>query len=337
MFEVKFDPSIGIDSPESRDILKFLDEVTCGSIDKRNYLLQQIGYCLMDTNPEHKIFIHYGEGRNGKGVWFNLVNKIFGKHAVLANKSIFIKSPVPSQANAHSAQIYAIKDGKLIWSSETTEGDEIGDTFLKTLSGDKGITCRAPGKLEETFPVIGKAFLLTNHKPKCPPDVSLWDRLQMTNWNAYFTDDPNPDIPTEQKKDSKLEDKLSSPQHICGLFNLILEASVKYHQQGWFTPEIIKTETRTARNESDSIALFVTEELEEVKADKGLKAIDMYPQYQTWCFQSPENFKPKSFNPFSKAISSLLRKFKIVSNTKVYNYMFKVKPANAQVPPNANP
>src|SRR6516165_1915873 len=63
---------------------KFLNRVTAGDRKSQAYLRRVAGYCMTGEITEHVMFFLYGTGANGKGVFLNTLQGIWGDYCVTA-------------------------------------------------------------------------------------------------------------------------------------------------------------------------------------------------------------------------------------------------------------
>src|SRR5215471_11764799 len=64
--------------------LAFLDRVTNCNKELQAYLRRVAGYCLTGCTNEHALFFLYGTGANGKSIFINTLQGIWGDYAMTA-------------------------------------------------------------------------------------------------------------------------------------------------------------------------------------------------------------------------------------------------------------
>ena len=263
--------------PEEKPIIPFLQRL--------------IGYTLRGDTKEHIYPIFYGEhGRNGKGTILETLKYVFGELAYKAPAEFLMKKTNSQQsADTPSATLMKLRGVRLVWCSETNEGDRIDPAKLKELVGGDTISARSPfGKSQIEFEPTHTLFTMTNSKPQMPAnDSALWDRIILVNFKLMFVSSPDPAKPYQVEKDPDLKAKLRN--EASGILAWAVRGAILYEQQGLMIPNIISESTKSYRTEQDLIEQYI----EECCAVGDIndpayraKSKDLYEAYQKWCSES---------------------------------------------------
>jgi putative DNA primase/helicase len=118
--------------------LKFLDEATRGDTELILFLQRWCGYCLTGDVREHALLFIFGDGGNGKGTFLNTVSRIFGDYAAVVAMETFTASPHVR----HPTELAMLRGARLVYVSETEEGQAWAENRIKSLTGGDPITAR---------------------------------------------------------------------------------------------------------------------------------------------------------------------------------------------------
>ena len=82
------------------------------------FLQQWFGYSLTGDTREHALIFIYGSGGNGKSVFLNMLMRMLGDYAVIADMDTF----TASQSSKHTTDLAMLKGARLVTASEAEEG-----------------------------------------------------------------------------------------------------------------------------------------------------------------------------------------------------------------------
>ena len=269
---------------------KFIDEIMECDIDKANYLLEAMAYCLSGDTQLECFFILYGPtSRNGKGTLMTLMMELLGDYAyTLNNGAIISKTNVdPSKPSPHWAKLLSARMANI---NETNSNFPIDSALIKTLTGGDSLVTRNLFEGEKEYTPQFKIFINSNHLPKMNDDTVIKsDRLHLICFNKHF-------IPEE--RDTSLKETLK--EEIPGIFNLLVEKYRNLKARGNFqVPNESKEELYKYLCAVDSVQNYVDENLEkDSNACEKLK--NLYDDYTYWC--SENDLKPLSKNEFKTKI-----------------------------------
>ncbi len=243
-------------------------------------LMQEaMGYSLTTSVAQHVIFLCYGEGANGKGVLFHVIEHLAGAAAV------------PLDINQLRRERYQLADlaGKKValCSEVSATRNLVEDALIKTLvSGD---TMRVRQIYREPFtlyPTTKLWWAMNELPPVADSSEGFWRRIRVLPFNRQFDQDA-------QIKDLKEQLDLELP----GIFNWAMIGLKRLRAQGKFTsPAQVRGVTDQYRKESNPVALFV-EEMCIVNPASHVQASAIYSAYKEWCkdntfqAQSSKNFR----------------------------------------------
>jgi hypothetical protein len=116
----------------------FLDRITAGDVELQAFLQRYIGYCCTGLTAEHAFVFAYGTGANGKSTFINLIARIFGDYATVADMGTFIAS----NTERHPTDLAKLRAARLVVAQETQKGRRWDETKIKALTGGDRLTAR---------------------------------------------------------------------------------------------------------------------------------------------------------------------------------------------------
>jgi putative DNA primase/helicase len=247
----------------------FLSQIFAGdddASDKRQALLELMGYTLMSHSRHEKFVILIGAGANGKSVLLSVLYALCGPENVAGVQ--------PSQfENKFQRAHLHMKLANIV--TELRQGEVIGDAELKA------ITSGEPGTVEHKFehPFVMRPYSTcwfgTNHMPSTRDfSDALFRRATILTFNRVFA-------PHEQN--SRLKDELLS--ELPGILKLALDAYAEAERFQFTQPSSSEASKNEWRLEADQVALFVEECCER---DSNTQATigDVYRAYKAWAADS---------------------------------------------------
>lgn len=197
---------------------------------------QRAGYWLSGLTCEHEFMTWYApKGRNGKGVFKNILLAISGQYGVTGETSTFVKRGAGSKGSARG-DLAALYGKRVVFISEPDEGDVLDEAFVKQLTGDDRISFRPPyGRSNIDFRPTFKLTILANHPPAINGNDSIWDRQRILVWKRRFE-------PEEQNRD--LEALLMG--ELPGILNWMIAGFRDYCAAGrlYESPEMVDAKKR---------------------------------------------------------------------------------------------
>ena len=229
------------------------------------FVQEAIGYSLSADVSHHTSFWCIGEGANGKGVLFHLLEKLLGDAAV----------PIDFGALRYDRYQLALLAGKrvaLCAESDSYNGVVKDATYKQLVAGD---SMRVRQIYEKPFILYPTAKLWWSMNRI--PDVrdssgGFWRRIRIIPFNRTFEED-------ERIIDLKaqLDDELP------GIFNWALRGWERLQCNGAFTiPTQVANVTNDAREESNELRTFIDEECYELSGVEVQSSL-FYTAYAHWC------------------------------------------------------
>lgn len=278
--------------------LEFLDQIFDGNKELIDYMQKAVGYSLSGSTQEQMMFILYGNGRNGKSVFLDIVTEMFGSYATnIQPQTIMVKQ----QSGGANSDIARLAGARLVTTTEPNEGVRLDEGLVKQLTGGDKVTARFLYENEFDFIPQFKLWMATNHKPIIRgTDDGIWRRLAIIPFTVQ--------IP-ENKIDYNLTNKLKG--ELTAILNWAVEGYAKWKVEGLKEPEIIKAQRQEYRVEMDSIECFL-EDCCVRGSSARVPAKQFYSEYKSWASENGQYMM--SSTKFGREMGKKFNKLKTGGN-----------------------
>src|SRR6266498_66479 len=271
---------LGLDQPAPR-WEQFLQEAFDCETDLINFMQRLLGYCITGLTTEHRLPILFGEGRNGKGTLLETIAYVLGSDFTHATQADSLMDTKRDGAGAQPFVI-ALRGRRLVWASESKDGQRINAGLVKQLTGGDTITTRALYENVVTFKPSHKVMLMTNSKPHInAEDLAMWDRVLLIPFKNRFID--NPSKAGEYKQDKDLPEILKS--EASGILAWLVRGCLQWQAEGLNPPAMVIAATDEYRGEEDTLGEFISDCLI-VGDGKQAQSQDIYTRYVQWAKDS---------------------------------------------------
>ncbi|SCM82442.1 conserved hypothetical protein [uncultured Sporomusa sp.] len=253
--------------------VKFLCEITNGDIELMNYLWRLAGLCLSGDTSEHVLNIFYGsKGRNGKGTFLGVVEKIMGDLAIVLPFSTFETKQGQSIPN----DIARMSGKRLVVAQESNEGKRLDEALVKTLTGGDRLTGRFLGCEFFDFWPTHKIIMSTNHKPIIrETSNAIWARLRLVPFEVSF----------EGREDRKLDQKLNA--ELSEILSWAVAGFAEWQRVGLSCPQKITDACKEYRSDEDIVQTFI-DDCCYVNDNCKVSAKELYEVFTGWCSTNGE-------------------------------------------------
>ncbi|CDI04942.1 DNA primase family protein [Candidatus Nitrosotenuis uzonensis] len=261
----------------------------------RTTVLEEFASILCPHLNLELIYVHLGEGANGKSTLFFVIEVFFGEDNV-SNTSI--------HDLVDNKFARADLDGKCVNLYADIESDELKKMgLLKALASQD--TMQAEKKFKNTFKLKNKArlFFSANRLPKLNDNSDgAYRRFIVTEWKVKFRSEVDG---IGQKKNPNLKFELTTEEELSGILNLLIKVRKRLVSQKRLTYERSIAEMREEwQKKSDPIPKFIEECLvEDIEALAPKKITQII--YKRWC--KKYNIMPESQATFNKELKKNVR------------------------------
>lgn len=292
-----------IDCPMWED---FLNQIFDGNQDLIQYMQRAIGYSLSGSTEEQMMFILYGNGRNGKSVFLDIITEILGNYTTNIQPQTIMVKQTNNNANSDIARL---KGARLVTTTEPNDGVRFDEGLVKQLTGGDKVTARFLYEDEFDFHPEFKLWMATNHKPIIRgTDDGIWRRMAIVPFTVQ--------IP-EHQVDKRLKYKLR--REMKAILNWAVEGYQDWRRNGLQEPRIITDQRGEYRTEMDAVELFIDECCVRDNGERE-KASDLYQIYRSWAKDNGQYLM--SSTKFGKEMS---HKFQKMTSNGVYYVGIRLK------------
>lgn len=233
---------------------------------EREFTHQLLGYSISGLTLEQFIAVVLGQGRNGKGLLFEMLEEVLGPFYWTYKSDLLLDSNLPQSPASASPHIMGLKGRRLCAASETDKGKAISSSKIKELTGNDTLNARGlfSAKGDTNFRPTHKLFLRTNHLPRgLTEDFALKERLIYLRFPYLFVDDP--DEEAQKKPEWAAQFKLKDRALKARLMNVreawlswLVRGFAKWQKAGRLRPpESMKKAVAELQLSEDSVAQFL--------------------------------------------------------------------------------
>lgn len=263
----------------------YSDPANSAAVEMVAFLQRAAGYALTGDTSEQCMFIAYGTGRNGKGVFLNAIKAILGSYAQGAQVATF----VDRKAGGIPNDLAALAGARFVLCSEPNEGAPLDEGLIKTVTGQDTVTARFLNREFFDFIPQFKLWMMTNHKPPIKgTDNGIWRRLRLIPFAFTIPDD---------EVDGDLPNKLKA-EH-AAILRWMIEGFKAWKVQGLAAPAAVTGASAKYRQEMDLLGDFVEERCE-VNSLLSAENAPLYASYVEWARDN--GLRPRSHKWFSQEL-----------------------------------
>jgi putative DNA primase/helicase len=246
---------------------QFLSEIFDGDAELIAFIQRAVGYSLTGDTREHKLFLCFGHGANGKSVFLDVLSRLLGEYAANSSFDTFDAG----RRNEATNDLAALKGKRLVTVIETEDDRRLAEARVKQVTGQDKVTCRfLYGEYFDYRPQF-KIWMAMNHKPVISgTDNGIWRRIQLIPFTRSFL----------EREDKTLGLKLHG--ELSGILNWAMAGLQAWLNDGLGRATAIEAATREYRRESDLVSQWL-EECTERDIDSRITASAAIESYAAWC------------------------------------------------------
>ena len=267
----------------------FIQDVTDEDPYREDVLQTLAGYVLFPDCRFQQVFILVGGGGNGKSVYLEIIQKLFGD----ANVTHVEPSGLTREFERIRLKDSLLNVGTDI-NSDFSKG-EIREWIIKISDGTSIQACYK-GMTHVDFIPRCKLIYACNVMPTAETVNGLDRRFRFVEFPCQYVDNPNPRNPKQKKRDFNLIPKLL--KELPGIFNWAYEGYEMLRRVNYFTDTMEQAELiHQFKQTSNPVTVFCED------YDSSLQGVvdrgEIYGWYRSWCDEtghkplSREKFMPK--------------------------------------------
>lgn len=290
-----YNPDIAV----NENMEQFLDDITCGKPERKQAILEEIGYCMTSSVWIGKACVFYGpSAENGKSVLIEVIINLIGRENV-SNIALH-----KLQERFYTANI---ADKLLNTASELPKTDlKSVDMFKNVVTGDE-ITGEIKYKDPFSFKPYAKHVFATNSLPKISDNNNgYYRRLNILLFERKFT--------VEEQNHFRKEN-LFKQEALDYLAYISLQAYLKMLDEGrrdFANYEESNKLIDSYKADNNSVLLFLESEIVQniFTGNERIKKTRLYEVYKDWCLDN--NYiadKSKNFHKNVEETKTLIIKY----------------------------
>jgi putative DNA primase/helicase len=281
-----FDPTANC--PRWRE---FIDAVTCGDTDLAKFLQRSFGLALSADQSEQRLWMHWGEGSNGKGTCLAVLNSVMGTYSGPAPIEVLLTKRNGDDRELGAAKLCGLR---LAFAQEADDGARLSEAAVKALTGSDMVTGRNRYENSFAFMPTWHIHMAVNDKPTIRgTDHGIWRRVTLVPWLHTFAG-------AGQRSRAEVEAELLSEG--SGILNWLLAGYTAWRATGLQPPEAVTAATASYRADSDSVRAWIADACAtEPTAMAG--ATDLFSDYTIWCHKA--GYRSVSQNKFGRTLDTM--------------------------------
>lgn len=250
---------------------RFLESCHAGQEEMVDYLQLLTGYGVTGAVSEQCFIMLVGKGANGKSVFTDALTRVFKQISRTAAIQTFLQHKA-SGGSGHSSDLAALRGARLVFTSESNQGDRLDEAKMKLLTGSEQVTAReAYGKQFEFQPQF-LLFMSSNALPNIyDASDGTWRRLKLVNWPHSFAKNPDKGLPDRLR----LEDE--------GILAWAVDGARMWYAHGNIpVPGVVSDAVDRYREDQDVLDGFLPGVLAQ-DPDGFIANVAVYKLYREWC------------------------------------------------------
>lgn len=275
-----------------------------GNQETVDYIWRCIGYSLTGFTNHDAVFIHFGNGSNGKSTFFRVIRELLGRDlSMQADIGVLLDGAMSSgSADYHKA---ALAGKRLVCTSEMDEDKPLNEAMIKALLGGEEVKARQIYEAPTEFTPTHKIWVGTNHCPTIKgTDNGIWRRIHLIPWEHAFTE-----------SEARPRDEMVALYctELPGILNRALEGYGDFLARGSKIdpPPAVQEATARYRQDQNVLGNFLEEHLIESPLSS-IKVVTLLRKYREWCTDTKQ--------PLTMTVSSqMVKKLKEAKKYTILN------------------
>jgi putative DNA primase/helicase len=286
---------------------RFLNEVVPDKKLQR-FLQVAFGYTLTGLTDEHKFFYVHGPPGTGKTTFLEIFHHALGNYAEAADPKSFMleRGGYAGSASGPSEDIARLSNARLVATHEVEASQQFAEAKISHLTGGESVTARFLHQQTFDFVPQFKVWFTANHKPKVSGSSrsGIWRRIMVIPFEQQ--------IPASEL-DPTLPARLKDQEEMASVLMWALDGLKEWREKNaegnmMEVPSLVAEEIKEYKDESDHVALFISEHVKVLEPAKGVKLAPkkhrvpqsvLYDIYLGWCSSQKIRY-PKGRQAFNR-------------------------------------
>lgn len=248
---------------------RFVSEVMGGRGDCVAFLRRFAGYALTGSVREHALLMLVGGGRNGKSVFVETLQHVFGGD---------LATPAPpgllltARGERHPTELAHLSGRRLVVANEVPRDSTFSEERVKWLVGGDTLSARRMREDFSSFAPTHKLLVVANHMPRVDDrSDAFWRRLRVVRFDVSFVG----------REDRTLGEKLRA--EAPGILAWAVRGCLEWQGAGLGEPVTVQNATASYRRDQDILGRFLADAAPEVRCGRDLPLSKIFQPYRTWC------------------------------------------------------
>lgn len=259
--------------------------------DDREALWRAAGYSATGHVGEQVMFVHWGEGANGKSVFHDVLARVLGGYSQSTPRDTF----AGHAGDRHPTDVARMVGKRHVTTIEPRTGRGLDEDLIKQLTGGDVMAARFMRQDFFEFRPVGKIHYITNHLPRVSDDAAVWRRVQVFGWTVV--------IPVDERVKG-LADIIARDEGEAVLAWLV-EGAARWKADGLLVTDAMRKQVETWRAEEDHVGAWLAERVVAAEGDAWIANVDLFGSWQGWC--SARGLQPGSADALGRRLAE--RKF----------------------------
>jgi putative DNA primase/helicase len=248
-----------------------MQTITAHDLDLSQYIKRAVGYSVTGRTDEHCLFFAYGNGKNGKSTFMNMLSMVMGDYATTTSVEALLD--INAKGEGASPYMARLPGKRLAMAQEMPEGRRMNESLVKSITGGDRIATRGLYKDVFEFTPSHSLWVSGNHKPRIAgTDDGIWRRLRILPFTTT--------IPEAQRRDSRVIEA-EFYAHRTGILRWLIEGARMWYKMGLSSCRAVDDATAEYRGEEDAVARFITERCD-VGATRSVSKALLYAAWREW-------------------------------------------------------
>lgn len=225
--------------------LAFMRQITCGDADLEAYLHRAVGMTLVGQQRDHVFLFLFGDGRNGKGTFLNLLCYVLGDYAFTLAPDVLVEK----RNDSHPTELADLEGKRLAIGTEVPRGSAWNEVRIKMLSGGDKVRARRMRQDFFEFDATHTFWVSGNDKPRIKgTDAGIWRRVKLVPFAANIPDgEVDPDLPYKLQQEAP------------GILAWALDGCALYRSQSLGTCNAVTVATEEYKQDEDILGNFIND------------------------------------------------------------------------------
>ena len=248
----------------------------CNDTGLIDYVQMICGICLIGKVYQESMIIAYGDGRNGKSTFWNVIYKVLGSYSGNISADALT---VNCKRNV-KPEMAELKGKRLIIAAELQEGMRLNTSVVKQLCSTDPIFAEKKFKAPFSFEPSHTLVLYTNHLPKVSAsDDGTWRRLIVIPFHAKI----------QGKADIKNYTQYLVDNAGGAVLSWLIEGAQKVIQANYQIdrPQCVLDAIGAYRDNNDWLSAFINDCCDTDKSYQE-KSGELYRRYREYCGENGE-------------------------------------------------